>query len=187
MAGLDIGSILNLVSGEGVAALGKVAGADEKSVSTVVSTALPLLVGKMQSNVSSRDGAVSLGKALSEHAGADISDVGSFLTNADGKDGKKILAHILGDDQTAVTKAISKKSGLTSSKVTKILAQLAPLLLTLLGNGKQDEDNSSNSLSGLLQGVLGNSNASGLLGGLLGGSSSGSSSSNGLLGGLLGK
>ena len=105
MAGLDIGSILNLVSGDGIAALGKASGVDEKDVTSVVSAAVPVLVGKMQSNVSTKDGAASLSKALGEHAGEDISDIGKFLSNADPKDGKKILGHILGDDQTSVTKA----------------------------------------------------------------------------------
>ena len=43
MAGLDIGSILNLVSGDGIAALGKASGVDEKDVTSVVSAAVPVL------------------------------------------------------------------------------------------------------------------------------------------------
>ena len=191
MAGFDVNSILKLVAGDGIAALGKSAKADEGQVKTLVSAAVPLLIGKMQDNTASEAGAASLNAALNEHKGDDISDVASFLTNADSADGQKILGHILGDDQSAATKALAKKSGLSGSQVTKILALLAPLLLTMLGNNKKDDDGSS--LGSLLGGLLGSSQSSGLggmlLGSLLGGSKpSGQSAqgSSGLLGGLLG-
>ena len=210
MAGFDLNSIMSLVTGSGASALGKSVGADEKKVNSVVSAAVPLLIGKMEDNTSTKAGAKSLNKALSDHAGDDITDIASFLSNADTDDGEKILKHILGDDQNKTTKALSKKSGLSNKQVTGILAALAPLLLTLIGNNKKDDDDDGSSLGGLLGGLLGGSsnNASsgilgsllgassgnssgGLLGSLLGGSSSNSSSSSGgifgnLLGGLLG-
>ena len=196
MGKFDVNSLLKLMQGGGVQTLAATAKADETKVSQVLTDALPVLVGKMSDNASTKEGAESLNKALNEHKTGSVIDVASFLENADGKDGKKILGHILGSDQEAATKALSKKSGLSSSKVSTILSLVAPLLLSQLGNNKKDDDASG--LGGLLGGMLGgsSSNSSGglgasLLGSLLGGGSSSASSSassglGGLLGGLLG-
>jgi hypothetical protein len=193
MAGIDINSILGLVGSDGINEIAKLTKIDGGKVTAVLTDALPVLVGKMSDNASTKEGAASLNKALNDHKTGDVIDVASFLDGVDSKDGKKILGHILGDDQKAATKALSKKSGLSGSKVGSILSMVAPLLLSQLGNQKDDDDDSGSSLGGLLGGLLGGgggSSSSGgigasLLGGLLG-SAGGSSSSGGLLGGLLG-
>ena len=51
MANFDLNSILKVVAGDGVNALAKSAKADEKKVSTLVSAAVPLLIGKMQETI----------------------------------------------------------------------------------------------------------------------------------------
>ena len=190
MGKLDVNSLLNLLEGGGVRTLAASAKADEAQVTAVLSDALPVLVGKMSDNASTKEGAESLNKALNDHRTGGAIDVASFLQNADGADGQKILGHILGDDRDAATKALSKKSGLSSSKVSTILSLVAPLLLSQLGNNKKDDDASG--LGGLLGGMLGSGSNSGgglgasLLGSLLGGGSSSSSSSSSGLGGILG-
>ena len=195
MAGIDLNSLMGLVGGDGVEAIAKATKTDKSKVSAVLGDALPVLVGKMSDNASTKDGAKSLNKALNEHKTGDVIDVASFLSTADSKDGKKILGHILGSDEAAATKAISKKSGVSSSKVGSILSLVAPLLLSQLGNKKDEDEADSSALGGLLGGLLGggSSSSSGgigasLLGSLLGGGSSSSSSSGSgsLLGGLLG-
>ncbi len=195
MGKLDVNSLLNLLEGGGVQTLAATAKADEAQVNAVLKDALPVLVGKMSDNAATKEGAESLNKALNDHKTGGAIDVASFLKDADSADGQKILGHILGSDRDAATKALSKKSGLSSSKVSTILSLVAPLLLSQLGNNKKDDDASG--LGGLLGGMLnGGSNAGGglgasLLGNLLGGSSSSASSSSssglgGLLGGLFG-
>ncbi len=196
MAGIDLNTLMGLVGSDGVDAIAKSTKTDKNKVAAVLSDALPVLVGKMSDNASTADGAASLNKALNEHKTGDVIDAAAFLNSADSADGKKILGHILGDDEAAATKAISKKSGVSGSKVSTILSMVAPLLLSQLGNKKDDDEPTG--IGGLLGGLLGNnsnnSNSSGgigsmLLGSLLGGSNSSSSSSNssgGILGGLLG-
>ena len=115
MAGIDLNSLMGLVGGDGVEAIAKATKTDKSKVSAVLGDALPVLVGKMSDNASTKDGAKSLNKALNEHKTGDVIDVASFLSTADSKDGKKILGHILGSDEAAATKAISKKSGVSSS------------------------------------------------------------------------
>ncbi|MBQ6234792.1 MAG: DUF937 domain-containing protein, partial [Clostridia bacterium] len=160
MAGVDLNSLMGLVGSDGVEALAKATKTDKSKVSAVLSDALPVLVGKMSDNASTKDGAASLNKALNEHKTGDVIDVASFLNGADSADGKKILGHILGGDEAAATKAISKKSGVSNSKVSSILSLVAPLLLSQLGNKKDDDEADSSALGGLLGGLLGGGSSS---------------------------
>ena len=184
MAGIDLNALMGMIGSDGVQTIAKMTKTSGSKVNAVLTDALPVLVGKMSDNASTKAGAESLNKALNEHKTGEVIDAAAFLKSADSDDGKKILGHILGADEAAATKALSKKSGVSGSKVGTILSLVAPLLLSQLGN-KKDDDTSSG-LGGLLGGLLGgnSSNAgSTLLGGLLG---SQSQSSGGLLGGLLG-
>lgn len=185
MAGIDLNALMGMIGSDGVQTIAKMTKTSGNKVTSVLNDALPVLVGKMSDNASTKAGAESLNKALNEHKTGEVIDAAAFLKSADSNDGKKILGHILGADEAAATKALSKKSGLSGNKVGTILSMVAPLLLTQLGNKKDDD--SASGLGGLLGGLLGgnssNNVGSTLLGGLLG---SQSQSSGGLLGGLLG-
>ena len=167
MAGIDINSLMGLIGSDGVDALAKSTKTDKSKVTAVLTDALPVLVGKMSDNASTKDGAASLNKALNEHKTGNVIDVASFLQNADSADGKKILGHILGSDEAAATKAISRKSGVSGSKVGTILSMVAPLLLSQIGNKKDDDEADSSALGGLLGGLLGGGSSSSSGGGFI--------------------
>ena len=191
----DLNSIGELLAGGGLSAVAKRTKVKKEDVAAVLSEGIPALIGGMRRNASNDDGADSLSRALSSHSADDISDPAAFLKTSDLADGKKILGHVLGDDQDGLVEEISRESGVTKGKTTTILALVAPLLLSLLG--KQNNSSSGGGLLGMLGGLLGG----GLFGGgssqssaapqtidLLGGQSQSSSASQGssLLGGLLG-
>ena len=189
MASFDVSSLLGMLSGDGVSALGKSADAKKSQVSSVLDSALPLLLTGMKNNASTKAGASSLNKALKDHAKNDTSDIGSFLQNVDLSDGGKILTHILGDSKESEAASIAEKSGISSDQV--ILSAVAPLLLSKLGSSKaedEEEDDDGAGLGDLLGSLLSGSEPTakkksskkkkstasalgGLLGGLLGGSS----------------
>ena len=130
MGKMDVQSLLKVLQGDGVATLSQATKSDEAKVNAVLADALPVLVGKMSDNASTKDGAASLNKALNDHRTGGTIDVASFLKTADSEDGEKILSHILGSDKDAATKALSQRSGLSSKKVSSILSLVAPLLLS---------------------------------------------------------
>lgn len=193
----DMNSIGTLLSGGGVSAISKRTKVNKEDVAKVLSAGIPAMVGGMRRNAGAEEGAASLTKALSDHSADDTSNPGAFIKGADLKDGKKILGHVLGDDQSDLVNQISKASGVTKAKTTTILALVAPLLLSLLGNQNNDSSGGLLSLLGGLLGIGGNSqpvqqpvqqtqqSTGGLLGGLFGGQSQ-QQSSGGLLGSLLG-
>ncbi len=185
----DLNSIGSLISGGGLNAISKRTKVDKEDVAKVLSAGIPALVGGMRRNAGAEAGAASLSRALADHSVDDTSNPAAFLKSADLKDGKKILGHVLGDDQKELVEQISRASGVTKGKTTTILALVAPLLLSLLGS---QNSGSSGGLLGMLGGLLGmggQSSGGGLLGGLLGGGQQPQpqqQSSGGLLGSLLG-
>ena len=195
MADFTMNSIGALLSGGGVKAISKRTRLPAGDVAKVMSYGIPILVGGMNRNAATAQGEQSLSAALRDHSGDDVSNVGAFLKGSDLKDGKKIIAHVLGGDQKDVVEQISRASGVSTGKTLSILALLAPLLLSLLG-GQQNQGGSSFNLPGLLFNMLlgggqsQQSSGGSLLGSLLGGQQQAQpvqqQSSGGLLGSLLG-
>lgn len=169
---MDLNNILGALTGnDAVSAIASNLKLDSKQVSSVITSALPQLLGAMQQNASTEGGAASLAKALGDHAG-NAGNVISNLKVNDLTDGSKILSHIFGGNLSNVLGGISKQTGVASNSVSNILASIAPSLLALLGKGQQGSGINAAGLAGMLGAMLGgssnSSNSSGL-GGLLDG------------------
>ena len=167
---MELTNILGALTGkDAVGAIADNLKIDQKQVSSVITSALPSLLGAMQKNASTPGGAEALAKALGDHA----SNAGNIINNlkgADLVDGSKILGHIFGGDLSSVLGGISKQTGVASNAVGNILASIAPSLLAILG--KQNGNSGVGGLGGLLGAVLGGSTqsqSSGGLGSILGG------------------
>lgn len=128
---------------------------------SVVSMALPLLMGAMKRNSNNPDGAAGLMGALNnKHNGSILDNLDGFFgggVDEDQKmDGLGILSHVLGGSQDNVVGALSKKSGMDSGSVMKILQVIAPLALGYLGKQKsQRHVDSESGLGDLLGGLMG--------------------------------
>ncbi|MBQ6307139.1 MAG: DUF937 domain-containing protein [Bacteroidales bacterium] len=172
---MDITNILGALTGnDAIDAISQNLKIDQKQVSSVVTAAMPYLLGAMQKNASSQAGAASLADALGYHAG----NAGNIINNlkaADLTDGNKILSHIFGGNLSSILGGISKNTGVGSNAVGSILASIAPSLLALLGKGQQSSGTNAAGLESMLGTILGgmssgggNSNMGGL-GSILGG------------------
>ena len=155
---MELSNILGALTGnDAIGAISQNLKIDQNQVSSVISNALPSLLGAMQKNASTPGGAEALAKALGDHA----SNAGNIINNlkgADLVDGSKILGHIFGGDLSCVA----------SNAVGNILSSIAPSLLALLG--KQNGNSGAAGLGGLLGALLGGSSQStGGLGSILGG------------------
>ena len=168
---MDLTNILGALTGnDAVSAISQNLKIDQKQVSSVITAALPSLLGAMQKNASTESGAASLAKALGDHAGS-AGNIISNLKATDLTDGNKILSHIFGGNLTNILGGISKQTGVASNSVSSILASIAPSLLALLG--KQNGNSGAAGLGSLLGAVLGGTTQSqsstGGLGSILGG------------------
>lgn len=128
---------------------------------SVITMAMPILMGAMKRNASNETGAANLTNALnSKHDGSILDNLGGLFgggVNEDVKqDGLGILGHVLGGSQDNAVRALSKKSGLDTNSVMQILQVAAPILLGYLGKQNQEKKSDSNSSIGdLLGGLMG--------------------------------
>lgn len=189
----DIFALLNGGLGkEVIESISKESGASKKDTQTVVTAALPAILGALQNNASS-GGAGGILQAIStKHDGSILDNLAGALGSVAASDGEGILKHVLGSSQNSLQKAISKKSGVSATTVSKILALLAPIVMGYLGREtKKGSVNNEKGLTDLLGGLIGNGSGAELLGSLLGTGNAGAKSGRkttskaGGLGGLL--
>lgn len=169
---MDLVNILSTLAGnDTVNEISKKFNIDTNKVSSVIKNALPTLIGAMQKNASTENGAASLAKALGDHAGNANSMI-SNLKNVDLTDGSKILGKILGSNASSIFEGIGKQTGTTGLQVNNILSSIAPALMNMLGKLKGNNNTGNDGLGALLGSVLGggsSNNAGGGLGNILGG------------------
>ena len=140
-------------------------GQSTDKTSSVLTMALPVLMGAMKRNAATPEGAQGLMGALSgKHDGSILDNLGGlFNGGVDAnvmQDGAGILGHVLGGSQNNVTNALSKKSGMDSGTIMQILQIAAPLVMGYLGKqSKQQNVSNSNGMGDLLGGLLGGGNA----------------------------
>jgi hypothetical protein len=143
----------------------KQSGQSTDKTSSVLTMALPVLMGAMKRNAATPEGAQGLMGALSgKHDGSILDNLGGlFSGGVDAnvmQDGAGILGHVLGGSQSNVTNALSQKSGLDSGTIMQILQVAAPLVMGYLGKqSKQQNVSNSNGMGDLLGGLLGGGSA----------------------------
>jgi len=143
-------------------------GADNSLVNSAIQMALPALISGLANNAATPDGAESLNNTLEQHHDGSVLDnieglAGQIFGGGQGAsaspatDAGGILGHILGNNQGQVAQDVSQKTGLGIGQVAQILMFLAPIVMGYLGKQKQEQGADASGLSGILGGLLGNS------------------------------
>ena len=153
----------NLNNKDAIDELSRSTGADNDKVKDAVNLGIPTLVEAMNRNAKTQQGASSLSEALDEHKDNNVDDIGDFLRRANTQDGSKILDHVFGSNNMNVQNNLSRQTGLQQNQVSGLLAQLAPLVMSMLGKQKQSNNVGTNDLPSMLMSLLGNSGNSGIM------------------------
>jgi len=146
-------------------------GASQKTNTTpdktanVLSQAMPIILGAMQRNAQTPQGAASLSNALADpkHNGGVLDMLGGLFGDGPGNpeelenDGAGILRHVLGEKQQNIESAVSTSSGVDAQSVGQIIKIAAPIIMGLLGKQKQEKGIEQNGIGDLLGSVLGQS------------------------------
>lgn len=85
-----------------------------------------------------------------DHDGSILNDLEGFLGNPEAANGAGILGHVLGSQQTAVTKGLTRNTGLNSAQVSQLLQIAAPLVMGMLGKQQKLAGLDPSALAGLL-------------------------------------
>jgi len=165
-----------LQQGQGLQQVSQQLGLDSSQTTQAVGSALPLLLGAMGQNASEPQGAQSLLNALQrDHLGGGSGggfDLGGILGAVMGgggsgaTDGAGILGHVFGGQQPQAAELLGQKTGLDSGTTGKLLAILAPIVMSFLAQRFAQQGNASELSSALGQEAQ---HAGGGLGSLLGG------------------
>ena len=127
-------------------------GADPKSTATAVSMALPALLGGLSHNASRPDGAAALDRALADHDGSVLDNLGGILGGGAASGiGGAILGHIFGAKRGSVEQGVGAHSGLNAQQVSQLLMMLAPIVMGVLGRAKQQNSLNPAQLPQVLQ------------------------------------
>lgn len=161
-----------LLSSDSIKGLSSLTGVSKGDVSNVLTEALPALLSGANGQAKDSGTAKGFADALAQHAKDDTGNLAGFLGNVDLGDGAKIIGHLLGSDKDSLTKAVAKKTGVSSSKIGDILSAIAPLLMSLLGKQADEDEEKESGVGALLGTLLDNVDVGDLLSGLASANSS---------------
>lgn len=99
-------------------------------VQSVLNMALPLLLHSMSNSASTPSGANALTNMMSQTGASNpLDNLGSYVGNPAAAGGSSMVNTLLGDQLGGIQNAISKKTGVPSDVVGKVLAIAAPLVV----------------------------------------------------------
>ncbi len=138
-------------------------GKDQKTTTTALGAALPLILGAMKNNAKTPEGASGILNALNsdKHSGGILDSLGSILGGGGIdddvlQDGAGILGHVFGGKEQNVAQAVSKSSGLDLGSAMSVLKVAAPFVMGYLGKQtRQQGVADQNGLGSLLGNMLG--------------------------------
>lgn len=177
---MDLQSVLSSVAKpETLKNVASATGQSPEKVQEIIEASLPLVLGQVSKNASTKKGSDSLNKALDQHSDGSILDTLSGLFGGDStnSDGMSILGHIFGSSNDKASNHVAQKTGVDANTVMQVLSYIAPLVLAYLaqhrasgGDVTKSTDNSGNPLADIVTSVLGGSNnkSGGIVGTILG-------------------
>ena len=135
-------------------------GLDEKQAASAVNLAVPVILGGLNKNAQSPEGAANLNNALeSKHDGSLLDNLGNVLGRGNItdllQDGGGILGHVFGNDVPAVENGVAQKTGISADKIGPIIKMLAPVVMAYLAKEKNTNNVNAGGLGDLLGGMLG--------------------------------
>ena len=158
---IDVTSLMEAAIKSG--ALGQVSnmlGVDEKSAESAMEVVMPMLLKGMQGQAQNKETQYGFMQALLDHSKDDTDDLQKAVKNVDVADGAKIVNHLLrGAEQEEVAAKAKKKSGLDTKTILKLMAILAPILMSRMGKTAKAETSKASSsdmvkvVGGLLDGI----------------------------------
>ena len=157
---MDMNDVLKIMMSSGAAEqVSQQAGISVDDAVKVMGDVLPVLLQGMKGQATNEATQKGFLQALADHSKDDTNDLKKFVKNVDTEDGAKIVNHLLGQETEAVAAKAKKKSGIDTKTILKIMAILAPLLMSKMGktaqskSKKKDASDMMSVVSGMLDGV----------------------------------
>lgn len=120
--------LTSLLTKEALSTISAKTGISKDVLKKLLPLAIPILIRYLTKNAASSGGAQSLFSALGQHSSRRT--MAQQIEEGDEEDGGKIIRHILGNDRDEVAAQLAKRSGIGSDQVMRILALIAPAILS---------------------------------------------------------
>ena len=152
-----------------LAQLSQQTGAAPEQTATAAEGVFSTLLGGLAKNAQTPQGASGLLGALDrDHDGSVLNDImgmvmGASQGNSSATNGAGILGHILGGQQQGAAQAVSQASGVSQDGVMDMMLKLAPMVMGVLGQQKQQQGLDASGLAGLLGGSVQNASSNPLM------------------------
>ena len=143
MAGIQ--DILSMLPVEDIA---KKLGVDPDVAAQAVREGGSAILGGLGRNAETGDGAAAIEGALAKHTDATLDP-----NQVDTADGQKILGHIFGGREEAVSGGVSQASGLNRGQSMQVMMMLAPLVMQVLGKMKRQQGLGAQDVGGRAEGA----------------------------------
>lgn len=153
---MDMNDLLKMAINSGVAEqVSQKTGVSANDAAELMESVLPILLKGMQGQATNKSTQQGFLQALTDHSKDDTSDIKKFIQNVDTEDGDKIVTHLLGSEKEELAAKAKKKSGIDTKTVLKIMAIVAPLLMSKMGSTATAKKNSKSGSSDMLEIVSG--------------------------------
>ena len=167
---MDLMSLLQgQLTPEVIGQLSQQTGASPTQTATAAEGVFSTLLGGLAKNAASGGAEGILGALDRDHDGSILNDVMGMITgnggggNAAALNGAGILGHILGGQQQGAAQVISQASGVQQSGVADLMIKLAPIVMGVLAQQKQQQGLDASGLAGMLGGAVQTQNANPLM------------------------
>jgi len=156
-------TIAQALGGDAPDRLSSAIGADPERTQRGLAAALPLLLGALDRNTDTAEGAAALDQALErDHDGSLLDHLAGFLGGGSAPSvperatrGGGILDHLFGGGLGQAEDAVAKASGLDRQQTHRLLMLLAPVVLAALGRQKRQGGLDATGLASLLARAFG--------------------------------
>jgi len=144
-------------------------GMSEGLAERMLPMAMAALMGGINRNASSPEGAEALASALDGHDGGLLDAMAQVGGDDVVADGQNILRHVLGSRQSQTEQALAQTAGVDQAQIGRLLAMAAPAVMASLSRTRRDQGLDAAGLAGLVarESASARSAAPNELGGLL--------------------
>ena len=142
--------VMSQLGGDGSSKLGQQLGADNDTMSKAIQMALPMLMGALNRNAQSNDGAAALDNALNDHDGGILDQLGSFLGQKPDPRDNRMVEHIFGRNRVKAENTVARSTGLSTDGASALFQNLAPILMGALGKQKRSQGLDAGGLASML-------------------------------------
>lgn len=143
-------AVLSHLDASHIDAIASQLGVEPAQAESAVQQAVALLMGGMAQNAATDEGAAALHGAVATHAGNDIGSLIGGLLGGGTSEGVAILGHVLGGRQTNAAQGLGQTSGIGTKNAGQLLAMVAPLVLSVIGNISRHQNMSAGGLGSVL-------------------------------------